>query len=187
MQQGNLPHGWALPEKPFHNPSELRLRGRMSWFVRMAAKGLVPAPDAAYGVNRLVAGCLPELFDNPHQVTKYCQRLRRDHFARNGFLLRTEMKVRLTNLKRPVRVLVNAPTPRAAARLLRTALPEGSEMEEARKKVVPRWYLNISSGRVPQQNGQLKILTLLIFLWCPQRDSNSRPPDYKSDALPAEL
>jgi hypothetical protein len=23
--------------------------------------------------------------------------------------------------------------------------------------------------------------------WCPQRDSNSRPPDYKSDALPAEL
>jgi hypothetical protein len=23
--------------------------------------------------------------------------------------------------------------------------------------------------------------------WCPQRDSNSRPSDYKSDALPAEL
>ena len=23
--------------------------------------------------------------------------------------------------------------------------------------------------------------------WCPQRDSNSRPPDYKSGALPAEL
>ena len=23
--------------------------------------------------------------------------------------------------------------------------------------------------------------------WCPQRDSNPRPPDYKSDALPAEL
>jgi hypothetical protein len=25
------------------------------------------------------------------------------------------------------------------------------------------------------------------FIWCPQRDSNSRPSDYKSDALPAEL
>ena len=26
-----------------------------------------------------------------------------------------------------------------------------------------------------------------VKLWCPQRDSNSRPSDYKSDALPAEL
>ena len=132
MQQDNLPHGWALPERPFHTPSELRLHGRMSWFVRMAAKGLVPAPDAAYGVNSLVAACLPELFDNPHQVTKYRPHLRWDLLAPNGFLHRTKMTVSLTDLKRLVRVLVNAPTPRAAARLLRTVLPGGSEVEEAR-------------------------------------------------------
>jgi len=26
-----------------------------------------------------------------------------------------------------------------------------------------------------------------LLIWCPQRDLNPRPSDYKSDALPAEL
>ena len=37
--------------------------------------------------------------------------------------------------------------------------------------------LNYSSGRTPK----------FLMFWCPQRDSNSRPTDYKSVALPAEL
>ena len=31
-----------------------------------------------------------------------------------------------------------------------------------------------------------EIDTSVVF-WCPQQDSNSRPPDYKSGALPTEL
>ena len=142
MHQESLPTGWGLPEKPFHSTHVLRLRGRMSWFARLAAKGLVAAPDDAHGVDSPVTACLPELGENPHQVTQYRKRERCGLLEPNGFIHHADMKVSLYDLRYPMPLLVSAPTPGAAARLLKSVLAESLEVWESQEKVVPRWSPN---------------------------------------------
>ena len=119
-----------MPRKSYLSKQTLRRRGRAHWFVRLAEKGFVPAPCSPYGSHKLIAACPPELFDNPHQVTRCRQRNRRDLLAQTGFNHCTRMKLRLPDLKRAMPVRVNAPTPRTAPDLLKPVLPEGSKVEE---------------------------------------------------------
>jgi hypothetical protein len=125
-----LPSHWG-PIRRDHavlTPRQRRMLGRRSWFVRMAALGFVPASSAKTNKAALIAAALPDLFPSPQAVAPFITHERWDLLEPNGFTKKVEMRVRLPGTRVPIPALVNAKTATAAADLLRSALPEGTEI-----------------------------------------------------------
>jgi len=129
MIEDDLPKNWG-PHRGRLSLHQRKIRGRKSWFVRMAMQGFVPAPGVKSGKKQLVAAALPELFDSAGQVRDH-QRERWDLLEPNGMPIGKlrQLRVKVPGSSVWVPVLVKARTDNAAARLLAGALPEGTEIE----------------------------------------------------------
>ena len=128
----DLPDHWGAMRKDRRAlTARQRARlGRPNWFVRMAALGFVPAPDAKANKAALIAAVFPDLFPSAQLVGPHINRERWDLLEPNGFTLQTKMRVVVPQTTVAVPLLVNARTPEAAAELLSSSLPQGTKIEK---------------------------------------------------------
>jgi hypothetical protein len=130
--KSELPSHWGTMRKDRRAlTARQRARlGRPNWFVRMAALGFVPAPDAKANKAALIAAVFPDLFPSAQLVSPHINRERWDLLEPNGFSKKFSMSVLLPGKQHIVPVLVNAKNAVAATDLLQSALPEGTKIME---------------------------------------------------------
>jgi hypothetical protein len=110
-------------------------RSLCGWFGAMEAMGFVPHPDAAHGLNKLLATLLPEIFPDAkaaenHRI--YAKRMRgitleklvEDCPFRGGVVV----DIKLPGARYGVPVIVDANTAPEAADLIRQHLPHGTKI-----------------------------------------------------------
>lgn len=136
--KGDLPARWdkIRKDRSALTARQRKILGRRNWFVRMAERGFVPAPEAKANKAALIVAVFPDLFPSVQIVGPYIKRERWDLLEPNGFTTKVAMKVILPGKRYPVPVLVNAKTPAAATVLLESALPKGTEIEKTRASPV---------------------------------------------------
>ncbi|WP_195818800.1 hypothetical protein [Roseobacter sp. MH60115] len=134
----NIPEGWgAIPPDwdrvpPGALPRKQRERiayWRQGWFVRMAAKGVVPDPAVDQKLGALVLELLPELVTNPMQLKPYWDHKPLDVVLRVWARPPVPMFLQLKPHNPRYAVLVQAANHEAGERLLRGLLPHASAIE----------------------------------------------------------
>jgi hypothetical protein len=110
-------------------------RSLCGWFGAMEAMGFVPHPDAAHGLNGLLATLLPEIFPDAKAAENHRSYAKRMH----GITLETQVAgcpfrggvvvdIKLRAARYGVPVIVNANSAPEAADLIRQHLPPGTKI-----------------------------------------------------------
>jgi len=129
MKLRGFTQDWGpLPETGRPSGFQLLMAARKGWFVRMAAKGFVPATRdldkrraliSAVFLDRLRRGGLPDV---------HLKRMPWDVAERNGFLSLTPMEVRLPDREDWIAVWVRATSNTYASRVVKKHLPVGTRV-----------------------------------------------------------
>lgn len=113
----------------------VRWRSLCGWFGEMEAKGFIPHPDAAHGLNELLAAVLPGLFPDAATAKDH----RKEDKKAHGVTLETlvadcpfrdgvVVDIKLPGARYGVPVIVNADTAPDASALIQKHLPEGTKI-----------------------------------------------------------
>ena len=112
--------------------AQLRRNRRQSWWSIMAYEhDMVTAPGASHGRNEIACHLLPDIFSKPSQVTPHKDRVFPEELRLYWHQRITPMKVRLPGKKQWTPVWVNTSSEKQAEKTLKSALPEGTEIEPA--------------------------------------------------------
>ncbi|WP_227269802.1 hypothetical protein [Roseobacter weihaiensis] len=128
---GTIPRDWdrippgALPRKQ----RERVAYWRQGWFVRMAAKGVVPDPAVDQKLGSLALELLPELVTNPMQLKPYWDHKPLDVVHRVWTHEPLPMFLQLKPHSPRYAVLVHAANHEDGERLLRALVPTASTIE----------------------------------------------------------
>ena len=124
---GGFAENWGpLPETGQPSGFELVVAARRGWFVRMAAKGFVPATWDLDQRRALILATFPVLVHRGGIPDVHLKRMPWDVAEPNDFLNLTPMEVRLPDRDDWIAVWVNSKSIQRASRLVRKHLPEGT-------------------------------------------------------------
>ena len=121
-------HWGPLPEAGPLSGFELLQAARKNWFVRMAAKGFVPATRDVEQRRALILAVFPVLVNRGGMTTVHLKRTPWDVAEHNGFLNLTPVEVRLPDRGDWIAVWVNSTSFVYASRTVRAHLPEGTKV-----------------------------------------------------------
>jgi hypothetical protein len=129
MKLGDFAADWgALPETGRPSGFQLLMAARKGWFVRMAAKGFVPATRDLDKRHALILAVFPDLVHRGGMPVAHLNRMPWDVAERNSFLNLMPMEVRLPDQDDWIAVWVNSTSTMYASRLVRKHLPKGTKV-----------------------------------------------------------
>ena len=129
MTLGGFAADWGpLPETGRPSGHQLLMAARKNWFVRMAAKGFVPATRDLDKRRALILAVFPVLVHRGGMPDVHLDRMPWDVAERNGFLNLTPVEVRLPDRDDWIAVLVKSASTMYASRTVRKHLPEGTKV-----------------------------------------------------------
>ena len=124
-----LADNWGpLPDTGRPSGFQLLVAARKCWFVRMAAKGFVPATRDVDERRALILAVFPHLVHTGGMPDVHINRTPWDVAERNGFLNLTPVEVRLPGRDDWIAVWVRATGNVYASRAVRAHLPAGTRV-----------------------------------------------------------